>query len=436
MSTLENNLNKLQIFVDELQSTSSSNSKKETLKRYSNNAFITKVLRYTFDSFKKYNVTPALLQKRPDLCNNPGYYDLFYLLDALDKRTITGHSAVAAVNGFIQPLRDNHRELIYNIISRNIKGRVSTTLINKVIPNLIPTFDVALADKYDPKYVDFKNETWYASRKLDGVRCIIIVDAKGKVTSWSRQGKQFETLTKVEEEIERLNTTNTVFDGELCLISKDGSDDFQGVMKQIRKKDHTIGNPKFKIFDMISLEEFNNAKGGSETLSERLEYVNDILINPIYANYIEVLDQEEVTSEEVFNKWSKLASDNNWEGFMLRKDAPYKGKRSRDLLKVKTMHDAEYEVVDATFGPFRHVKDGKEIESIVLSAVIIEHKGNKVNVGSGFSFEQRELFVANPDEIIGKTITVQYFEESQNQNGEFSLRFPVVKCIYENGRDV
>ena len=436
MSTLENNLNKLQIFVDELQSTSSSNSKKETLKRYSSDAFITKVLRYTFDSFKKYNVTPALLQKRPDLCNNPGYYDLFYLLDALDKRTITGHSAVAAVNGFIQPLRDNHRELIYNIISRNIKGRVSTTLINKVIPNLIPTFDVALADKYDPKYVDFKNETWYASRKLDGVRCIIIVDAKGKVTSWSRQGKQFETLTKVEEEIERLNTTNTVFDGELCLMNKDGSDDFQGVMKQIRKKDHTIGNPKFKIFDMISLEEFNNAKGGSETLSERLEYVNDILINPIYANYIEVLDQEKVTSEEVFNKWSKLASDNNWEGFMLRKDAPYKGKRSRDLLKVKTMHDAEYEVVDATFGPFRHVKDGKEIESIVLSAVIIEHKGNKVNVGSGFSFEQRELFVANPDEIIGKTITVQYFEESQNQNGEFSLRFPVVKCIYENGRDV
>jgi len=436
MSTLENNLNKLQIFVDELQSTSSSNSKKETLKRYSSDAFITKVLRYTFDSFKKYNVTPALLQKRPDLCNNPGYYDLFYLLDALDKRTITGHSAVAAVNGFIQPLRDNHRELIYNIISRNIKGRVSTTLINKVIPNLIPTFDVALADKYDPKYVDFKNETWYASRKLDGVRCIIIVDAKGKVTSWSRQGKQFETLTKVEEEIERLNTTNTVFDGELCLMNKDGSDDFQGVMKQIRKKDHTIGNPKFKIFDMISLEEFNNAKGGSETLSERLEYVNDILINPIYANYIEVLDQEKVTSEEVFNKWSKLASDNNWEGFMLRKDAPYKGKRSRDLLKVKTMHDAEYEVVDVTFGPFRHVKDGKEIESIVLSAVIIEHKGNKVNVGSGFSFEQRELFVANPDEIIGKTITVQYFEESQNQNGEFSLRFPVVKCIYENGRDV
>ena len=61
--SLESNLNTLQDFVNELQSTSSSNSKKETLKKYSNDAFITKVLRYTFDSFKKYNVTPALLQK-------------------------------------------------------------------------------------------------------------------------------------------------------------------------------------------------------------------------------------------------------------------------------------------------------------------------------------------------------------------------------------
>ena len=49
---------------------------------------------------------------------------------------------------------------------------------------------------------------------------------------------------------------------------------------------------------------------------------------------------------------------------------------------------------------------------------------------------KREYYKENPNEIIGKTITVQYFEESQNQNGEFSLRFPVVKCIYENGRDV
>ena len=434
--SLENNLNILQDFVDELQATSSSNNKKEIIKKYSDNYFITKVLRYTFDSFKKYNVTSPALKKRKDLCENPGYYDLFYLLDALDKRTITGHTALSAVNGFIDPLVDTHKELIYNIIDGSIKGRISTTLVNKVIPDLIPTFDVALADKYDPKRVDFENEIWFASRKLDGVRCIIIVDGEGKATSWSRQGKQFNTLGKVEKEIEKIHDRNVVFDGELCLMNEDGSDDFQGVMKQIRKKDHTIENPKFKIFDMVSTEEFNKKESYTKLLLRLDMLKSSIEDRDISSQIIEILQQEEVTSEEVFNKWSKLASDNNWEGFMLRKNAPYKGKRSKDLLKVKTMQDAEYEVIDVAFAPFQHIKDGKEVESVVLSAVSVKHKENIVNVGSGFSFDQREYYKENPNEIIGKTITVQYFEESQNQNGEFSLRFPVVKCIYENGRDV
>ena len=77
-----------------------------------------------------------------------------------------------------------------------------------------------------------------------------------------------------------------------------------------------------------------------------------------------------------------------------------------------------------------------EVEEDMLSAVIIEHKGNTVRVGSGFSIEQRREFHSDPSKILGKVITVQYFEESKNQNGEYSLRFPVIKHVYENGRDV
>ena len=40
----------------------------------------------------------------------------------------------------------------------------------------------------------------------------------------------------------------------------------------------------------------------------------------------------------------------------------------------------------------------------------------------------------NPDEIMGKQITVQYFEETTNKNGTHSLRFPVIKAVYENVR--
>ena len=42
----------------------------------------------------------------------------------------------------------------------------------------------------------------------------------------------------------------------------------------------------------------------------------------------------------------------------------------------------------------------------------------------------------NPKDIVGKEITVQYFEESQDKTGKYSLRFPVCKTVYENGRQV
>ena len=132
--------------------------------------------------------------------------------------------------------------------------------------------------------------------------------------------------------------------------------------------------------------------------------------------------------------WGQMANDGNWEGFMLRKDVGYEGKRSKNLLKVKTFHDAEYTVVDADFGPMAVVRNGKEKQETMLSQVWIEHKGYKVKVGSGFTQEQRIKYMN--ESIIGKTITVQYFEETKNDKGGISLRFPTVKHIYDKQRDM
>jgi DNA ligase-1 len=128
-----------------------------------------------------------------------------------------------------------------------------------------------------------------------------------------------------------------------------------------------------------------------------------------------------------------MATDNNWEGFMLRKNVGYEGKRSKNLLKVKKFHDAEYTVVDADFSKMAVVREGKEAQETMLAQVWIEHKNYLVKVGSGFSQEQRIKYMTS--DIIGKTITVQYFEETKNDKGGISLRFPTVKHIYENERD-
>ena len=71
---------------------------------------------------------------------------------------------------------------------------------------------------------------------------------------------------------------------------------------------------------------------------------------------------------------------------------------------------------------------------MVMRNVFITHKGTVVSVGSGFSLAERREYYKYPERIIGKEITVQYFEETTNQNGTVSLRFPTVKHIFKNGK--
>lgn len=421
----------LEKFVEELKSTTSTLDKVEIIKNC-NSDFIKKIILYTYHPFKQYHVTSKNLKKRNDLSNFVTTSDFFSLLDDLSSRELTGHDAIKAVNAFVSN-NSEYEELIHCVIDKDLKTRTAAKLINKAWPNFIPEFSVALADNYAPKLVSW-NDEWYVSRKLDGVRCIAVIDDLGNPTFYSRTGKEFDTLDVVASDIRNLKLKNQVFDGELCLVDEDGNEDFQGVMKQLKKKDHTIANPSYKIFDLLNLDEFNS-KIGERNLSQRLKRLSDTLLDDD-SNSLSVLEQEIVQGDVHFENWISKSKENGWEGCMLRKNTAYKGKRSKDLLKCKSFYDDEYEVLSIETGPFRYVKNGSEIEEEMLSAVIVEHKGYEVRVGSGWSVEQRQEYFKNPEEIIGKLITVQYFEETKNQSGGISLRFPTIKHVYGNSRDL
>jgi DNA ligase-1 len=57
-------------------------------------------------------------------------------------------------------------------------------------------------------------------------------------------------------------------------------------------------------------------------------------------------------------------------------------------------------------------------------------------VGSGMDNQQRLEWFKNPNLIIGKEVTIQFFEETVDDKGSLSLRFPTIKYIYENKRDL
>jgi len=426
-------LKKIQEFVDKLKATNSTNDKIDIIKEYKDDYMIKKVLKYTYSPFKQFHLTSTTVKKNKKLKSKIGYFDLFYLLDALSKRTITGHDAIQHTRGYISGMEDWQKDLVFCILDKNLKTRTGADLINKAIPKCVPNFKVALANSYDKQKgkVDFNKQKWFASQKLDGVRCLAMVDENGQCNFYSRQGKTFDTLDTLRKEIESLGLTNVVFDGEVCIVDDNGVEDFQGIMKEIKRKNHTIVNPKYKIFDYLTLEEFDT-QTSTRNLSMRLS----TCIRP-KLNCIEMLEQWKVESDEHFQELAELATKSNWEGLMLRKDCEYKGKRSNDLLKVKKFFDKEYVVKGIEVAVHRIIVDGLEVEEEMLSNVIIEHKGCEVRVGSGFDHEERRMYYVpdfHPDSLVGKTITVQYFEETLNQDGCHSLRFPVVKHVYEGER--
>ena len=429
---MQTDFTNLRAFIEEMKATSSTNAKKEILQKY-DSPFLRKIFKYTYTPFKQYHVTSTNLKKRSDLSFD-NYTDLFAMLDDLNERHVTGHNAIQAVNGFIAKYEE-FADIIYDVIDRNIKTRATSTLINSVLPGTVPTFEVALAEKFESaeKKVDFDSGMWWASRKLDGVRCITVIDEAGDIKFFSRQGKEFLTLDNLRQDLMALGLKSKVLDGEVCIMRESGLEDFQGIIKEIGKKDHTIKTPKYHVFDLLDLEEFTS--GTSQiTLSARLVMLNAFLVES-GLKFAEPLPQFKLMDREHFEKVAADATEMGYEGIMIRKDVGYEGKRSKNLLKVKKMHDAEYQVTGLENGIHRVIENGREEEEEMLKAVFVQHKGNQVRVGSGFSLEQRRHYFQNPNDILGKTITVQFFEETTDQHGNHSLRFPVIKTVYKTQRE-
>jgi DNA ligase 1 len=433
----EDLLQRFKLMVAELSGTTSNNTKKQLLEKWmTGSPELLKLMEYIYSDYKKYYVTSKNCKKNSHLCDPNSAHSLFELLDSLDNRTYTGHDAISMVNSLVTNHSD-YEELIWRIIDRDMKCRVSTSLINKAFPNTIPVFKVALADTYKPGMANFEEDMWLCSRKLDGVRCLAMIDDTGNIKFYSRGGNEFLTLDNVKKDLEKLQLSSVVLDGELCMVDEDGNEDFQSVMKEINRKNHTIDTPLFQIFDFLTLDEFNNQSGNTE-LGMRLTFLRAALDSNSYGagvKHLKVLEQLLITDSDSFQVLFDQASENGWEGLMLRKNVSYVGKRSKDLLKVKKFYDEEYTVKGIEFGDMRYIKEGVEVEEEMVSNITIEHKGNSVGVGSGFSIDERKKYFKNPEMLMGKTVTIQYFEESKNKDGEYSLRFPVLKHVYENGRN-
>lgn len=328
-------------------------------------------------------------------------------------------------------------EMLCSFVSKSYRVGMSEKSINEAIgETIIPEWNVQLAFPYEDKLKLFKeSDLFTVTQKLDGIRCIFIVrNVNNRLTAkpFTRSGKPIEGLIDLENSAKEIATKHLLnkdkfkngvtFDGELLAINHDNlssADLFQKTSKLIR----TSGikrEIRYNTFDVTPISEFESGSF-SQIYTERRTILNSITETNSLINIVPVLG---VTSIDNIPYWADIASKNGWEGVMLNhNEALYKKSRTKDLLKVKEMRTADLQVVG-----FKQAETGA-FKGLLGAIVVKLDERNLVDVGSGFTKEQRQYIWEHQDEYLNKIVEIQYFEQTTDRFGNKSLRFPVWKNI-------
>ena len=395
----------------------------------------------TSSQVRKYKPTTTIKKRKAVGLSDENMKQIDNLVELIEKlysRELSGNNAKNQIQGFIEKY-PTYELLIYKIIDKDLETRLDVKQINNAFPNLISEFSVALAKDFESGQSYFTKNAqtgWFISRKYDGIRCIVKV-TNNTAMAFSRNGNRLSALAPLEELISRSAKNmkhSFVLDGEVCALDANGLENFAEAVSQAKRKSVRMENYRYYIFDMLTLGEFESAHA-SRKLSLRLDNLQSFVKLVAEPNHLQMVTQT-LYSEESFKLQQIESAENSWEGLMLRMDSDYKGKRSSDILKVKNFQTEEYVVqgFDTTSIRMIHETTGLEHTVPVLKSVHILHKGNIVHVGSGFNFDERRKFFENPNLIVGKTISVKFFEESKDSSGKVSLRFPIFTALHGQKR--
>jgi len=416
--------------IKQLQNTSGTNDKLAILKDNKDNELLKKVLYYTYSDNLMYGFSEKklieLLNKNIKLNNT--WNDGFDMLDKLATSNIND-SLRDNVIAFLKSKDEEERELWIKIIIKDLRCNISSTTINKAIPKLIPVWDVQQARPMDK--VKLKPNEWIAlSLKLNGIRGTYI---NGLIKS--RQNKEMFGLEHIKQDIISLSwLDNYIIDGEMIRNNKDNipdNENFRLTTSIMNSDNNDKSEIQFVIFDLVPTDEF--IKGESKLgFKDRLEILNklnlDINKYNLYNLRIAPTFYTGTDHSQIEPLLDKVDSE-GYEGLMLLRDVPYKTKRHNGILKCKKFKTADCKIIGYEEGTGR-------LEG-TLGSFIIEYKGNKVNVGSGYSDEQRQVMWQYRDEYIGKILEVKFKEESMDSKTKLiSLQFPTFVCIREEGKEI
>ena len=252
-------------------------------------------------------------------------------------------------------------------------------------------------------------EQGYTQPKLDGIRCLI--DSRGM---WTRAGKPINSCPHIWESVKSIFDTspNIVLDGEL--YNHELKSDFQKIVSLVRKvkcrPEEIAESAKLVEYHTYDMYDKDNTQ---LSFKERQSLLSD-LVNGLNSNSMVVLvDTSKVWTFADIDKLYGQYTEAGYEGQMIRKDAPYECKRSKNLLKRKEFITEEFKVVKVVEGQGAWTGYAKRF-------ILALPDGTEF--GSGVRGTQAQLKELLESDVTPDWATCRYFELSNDG----VPRFPVV----------
>ena len=409
-----------------LKHSTKKNEKTKQLTDSKNDELFCFTLEFLLNTDKKTGISTAKLSKT--ISNKVSFVkinDFKMLINYVLMHNTGTDDVVRTVQYFIEQLSNlTLQNFVSEIITKKYKCGVTAKVAAEILPDIIKKeHQVMLANKFKGEL----KEPVQVSLKLDGIRCSALIDDDIKFLS--RQGKEIIGLNQIKSALENMNLKGYMLDGELIRINNDNlpsDENFKLTTSIVSSKDEDKTDLEYVIFDIVPLEDYKKRECNL-IFAKRKKLINQLIIEN---DFIKKVPTYKTTKsiDDVYEILAQVESEGQ-EGLMLNTlTGLYKfGKRSNDLLKVKTFNTCDIFCTG--------VEEGEGKYAGTLGAIICDYKGYKLKVGSGLTEEQRDFYWKNKSKIVNRIVEIKYFEESSDKDGNLSLRFPVFIQVRDDKDD-
>lgn len=429
-------MNSDQVFevLEQIAATSSRTEKEALVAAHIDKPTFKRIIITATDPMITFGLTPA----KPTASQQEGLsFDhdsdfVWGVLDDLRYRRLTGNAAKEAVARLRASLSSASDQIIWRILSKDLRAGMTANTINRVLPGTVPVFKVMLAHPYEEKRI--QTFPVAVEPKLDGLRVIGLVRG-AECKFFSRTGRHFPALdhlgpalvavTKAAHDTAKAGRSEfaSLFgagsEPTLAIDAEVISGSFNKTTGDVRRKDEAASDAVLHIFDAVPFAFMTDEtrKSWNKFFSFRRLFVDFLTAHAVSYPTIRPTAMHIAFSHEEVQHLYETHRRAGLEGAMVKPlDGLYSKTRSFAWLKLKAQETEDLKVVAAFEGEGRY--EGS------LGGLIVDRAGVEVRVGGGFSDAQREeiwrQWRENPGSIAGSLIEVEF----QETTADGSLRHP------------